>query len=303
MARTALITSDVCLRHMTGTYHPETPGRLVAIQQAIEAAQLQLPTLDSPPATEADLLRVHTPEHIDRVKYHCRTGVRYPDPDTVMGPGSWEAALFAAGAGIAACKAVLAGTYDNVFCAVRPPGHHAESDRAMGFCLFNNVAVTARWLTEVAGLQRVAIVDWDVHHGNGTQHSFYFDPNVYYVSLHEFGNYPGTGLATDHGEYQNNLNIPMPAGSGPEAWLTALREQVVPALTAWAPEFLLVSAGYDAHLSDPLAAQVLDTATYGTMTRLLLPLAGGRMVALLEGGYDLDALGASVVETLNAMRE
>lgn len=303
MARTALIMNDVCLRHMTGTYHPETPARLIAIQRALDAAGLSLPILESPPASEADLLRNHTPEHIDRIKYHCRTGIRYPDQDTVMGPGSWEAALYAAGSGITACKAVLAGEYDNVFCAVRPPGHHAESDRAMGFCLFNNIAIAARWLTEVAGLERVAIVDWDVHHGNGTQHSFYENPTVYYMSMHEFPLYPGTGLPTEYGDHHTNLNIPIATGSGPAAWLDAFRDLILPPLTAWQPEFLLISAGFDAHHADPLASQVLDTETYGAMTRLLRPIAGGRMVAMLEGGYDLDALGDCVVETLRAMQE
>jgi acetoin utilization deacetylase AcuC-like enzyme len=302
MRRTALVYDDVCLRHHTGNFHPETAGRLPAILGALDAAGIALPRLSAPPATRDDLLRNHSAEHIDRVAAHCRTGLRYPDPDTVMGPGSWEAALYAAGAGIAACRAVLAGECDNAFCIVRPPGHHAEADQAMGFCLFNNVAVTARWLRAVAGRARVAIVDWDVHHGNGTQHSFYDDDSVYYVSLHEFPNYPGTGLADERGVGDTNLNFPLPPGTKPAVWIDRMRDNVVPALAEWNPDFLLISAGFDAHRSDPLASQLLDAAHFAEMTRLLAGLAGGRVVALLEGGYDLDALGESAVATITALQ-
>ena len=192
MANSAFIFSSVGYGHIVPEGHPERPERLRAIEDGFAKAELDPPRIDPDPATREDLLRVHTAEHIDLVERTCKEQLPYNDADTFMMPGSWEAALLGAGAAIDACRNVLDGTYDNVFSAMRPPGHHAEADRAMGFCLFHNVAVAARWLRDVKGLDRVAILDWDVHHGNGTQHSFYDDPTVYYISLHQYPHYPGT---------------------------------------------------------------------------------------------------------------
>jgi len=289
------------LAHDTGRGHPECAARLSAIAEVFERAGVSTSSRRISSAREADVARVHTREHIRAIKEYCKSGATYPDPDVVMGPGSWEAAMLAAGTAIAACKGVAAGEIRRAFCAVRPPGHHAEADRAMGFCLFNNVAVAARWLQAEAGVKRVAILDWDVHHGNGTQHSFYNDDTVLYVSLHQHPLYPGTGQAHERGKNNTNLNIPLPPGAGPEQWLEALGKKAVPVLEAFAPDFLLISCGFDAHRSDPLAHQRLETETFAEMTRAVVHLAGGRIVSLLEGGYHLEALGASALAHFKAL--
>jgi len=216
MAKTAFIFSETSYEHTVPAGHPERPERLTAIREGFEQAGLNPPRIESKSASRADLLRVHTADHIDTVEKTCAGTLPYDDADTFMCPGSWDAALHGAGSSIEACKAVMDGAYDNVFVATRPPGHHAEADRAMGFCLFNNVAVAARWLREEAGLDRVAILDWDVHHGNGTQHSFYDDATIFYASLHQFPHYPGTGLAKERGKNNTTLNIPMPPGTSAE---------------------------------------------------------------------------------------
>ena len=198
MAKTAIVYHKEMLKHDTGFGHPERSVRLTAILEAFEKAGLDPPRVAVTPAAIDDLTRVHSKRHIVGIERLCAAPGSFADPDTPMGPGSWEAAMLAAGGAIAACKAVLDGTYDNVFCVIRPPGHHAERDWAKGFCLFNNVAIAAQWLRAVAGVKRVAVFDWDVHHGNGTQHAFYEDKTVYYASIHEFPLYPGTGR-TDAG--------------------------------------------------------------------------------------------------------
>ncbi len=303
MSRAALVYSEVGLAHQTPEGHPECAARLTAIRHAFEAARLDPPSIAPAPANRSDLLRIHTEEHIETIRGACLSAGPYEDPDTYMVPASWDAALLAAGGAIEACKAVLSGAADNVFCAMRPPGHHAEADRAMGFCLFNNVAIAARWLQAEAGLKRVAILDWDVHHGNGTQHSFYDDPSVYYVSLHQFPHYPGTGRAEERGAHQTTLNILMAAGTPAEAWLEAIENRVVPELELFDPDFLLISCGFDAHVLDPLADQNLRTEDYARMTRMVKHLAAGRIVSLLEGGYHLRALGESAVAHFRALQE
>lgn len=291
MARTGLAYSEECLLHRAGVRHPERPERLTALISALEAAGLDLMRVDAAPAARADLLRVHTGEHIDAIQRTCGTGAYYPDPDTGMVEASWDAALMAAGAAIAGCRAVLNGEVDNVFCAVRPPGHHAERDRAMGFCLFNNVAVAARWLQAEGGLKRVAIIDWDVHHGNGTQQAFFDDSTVFYASLHQHPHFPGTGRPEERGAGNTNLNIQIARGAPAARWMEAMLEEVVPAVEAFAPDFLLLSAGFDAHWNDPLSIQELTAAHYAELTRLVRGLANGRVVSVLEGGYDLKGLG------------
>ena len=294
MAGTGLVYREECLLHDAGPGHPERPDRLRTVIGALREADLPLVKIPCAPANREDLLRVHTEEHVATIERTCASGASYPDPDTSMAAESWDAALLAAGAGIAACDAVLEGRAANAFCAVRPPGHHAERDRAMGFCLFNNVAVAARWLQREKKVERVAILDWDVHHGNGTQHAFYEDPSIYYASIHQHPLYPGTGRADERGASNTNLNVPVAPGCDPGEWLNALDDKILPEFARFKPQFLLISAGFDAHRSDPLAAQKLEAHHYAAMTRRVLPVAGGRIVSLLEGGYDLEALGASV---------
>lgn len=303
MAKTGLVFSDAGYRHTMPHGHPECPARLEAIENAFEAVALAPPRIAPCSATRDDLRRVHTDEHIDTIHGTCMTEGFYDDPDTYMVEGSWDAALLAAGGAISACEAVLNGEVDNAFSAMRPPGHHAESDHAMGFCLFNNVAVAARWLQAEAGLERVAILDWDVHHGNGTQHSFYDDPSVYYVSLHQFPHYPGTGRAEERGANNTNLNLPMPAGTPAQIWIESIEVRVVPELERFDPEFLLISCGFDAHILDPLADQNLQSKDFAEMTHLVKHLAGGKIVSLLEGGYNLRALGESAVYHFLALQQ
>jgi len=303
MARTGLIYCEEAIRHDTGHFHPESPARLTAIMHAFKKAGLNPPRLDVTRASREDLLRVHTGEHIDNIEHTCATGVPYRDPDTRMGQGSWDAALLAAGAGISGCKAVLEKRIDSVFSAMRPPGHHAEREWAMGFCLFNNIAIAARWLRDEADVARVAILDWDVHHGNGTQHTFYDDDTVYYASLHQHPHYPGSGYPQERGKNNTNLNVQMPPGCSAGQWLTALDSQILPEFERFAPEFLLISSGFDAHRLDPLGRQLLEAETYAEMTRRIKGLAGGRIVSFLEGGYHLEALGESAVAHFKALQE
>lgn len=294
MARTAFFQCDEALRHDTGAGHPESKARMIAIQHAMEAAGLQPDQLiEKKPARLEDLARCHSQDHIGLVQRYCMSGEPFPDPDVVMGPGSWDAATLAAGGVIEAAKSVLNGDCDNAFCAVRPPGHHAERNRVMGFCLFNNVAIAARWLRAEGGVKRVAILDWDVHHGNGTQEITYDDDTIFYCSLHEYPHYPGTGHPSERGRKNTNLNVCMHVDCGPDAWMAALEEDVLPALEAFDPAFLLISCGFDAHRLDPLANQRLESETYKDMTRLVKHVADGRLVSVLEGGYNLQALGES----------
>ncbi len=303
MANSALIFSEAGLKHTVPKGHPERPERLTAIQQGFDKANLNPSRIEPVPATREDLLRVHTEAHIDLIEQTCAREAPYDDPDTYMVQGSWDAALLGAGGAVEACKHVLDGEYKNVFSAMRPPGHHAEADRAMGFCLFNNVAVAAKWLREVAGLKRVAILDWDVHHGNGTQHSFYDDPTIFYISLHQFPHYPGTGRAEERGAGNANLNFPMPPDSPADDWLDTVKNKAVPELEAFAPDFLLISCGFDAHKLDPLSQQNLETEHYADMTRMVKHIADGKIVSLLEGGYSLQALSESSVAHFNALNE
>ena len=303
MRRTGFLFAQEGLHHDTGPRHPECPARLTAIQNAFNKAQIEPPPIQSTKASTEDLLRVHSQEHIDTIRHTCKTNAPYSDPDTTMVPASWDAALLAAGGAIAACSAVLDNQFDNAFCATRPPGHHAEHDRAMGFCLFNNVAIAAYWLRNIAGLKRIAILDWDVHHGNGTQHTTYNDPSIYYISLHQFPHYPGTGRAEERGEANTNLNIPFPPNTPAEAWLDAIDKTVLPELETFDPDFLLISCGFDAHRLDPLSNQNLEASDYARLTRMTKNVANGRRVSILEGGYNLEALGESALAHFTALQE
>jgi acetoin utilization deacetylase AcuC-like enzyme len=306
--RVALYDDPVFREHDCGPGHPERPQRLDALRRGLSEDGLEgeLQLLRPRQATTAELLRVHTESHVALVASTRGRSFSF-DPDTHAGPRSYEAALHAAGAAVDAVDQVLDGTLDRAFCAVRPPGHHAEADRAMGFCLFNNVAVAAAQAL-ARGLTRVAIVDWDVHHGNGTQAIFYDDPRVLYVSSHEYPFYPGTGALSETGEGAGagfTVNLPFPAGMGDEEYARVYREIVLPIGKSFDPELLLVSVGFDPYRGDPLAGMRVTERGFAELAAVCLALAAGaargRTVFVLEGGYDLDGIarsGAAVVGQL-----
>lgn len=300
------------LGHDAGPGHPERPERLAVILKHLQATDLwkDLRLIEPQPAERAILELVHPQAYIDRINQACRNGPTALDPDTVVSSGSWDAALRAVGAVTQAIDGVVSGRLQSAFCAVRPPGHHALAERAMGFCLFNNVAVGARYAQARHQLERVLIVDWDVHHGNGTQAIFYEDPTVYYFSTHQFPFYPGTGARHEQGTgvgRLSTLNVPLPAGSGDRELLAAFREALHPKALAFRPDLILISAGFDAHRDDPLAGLTVTERGYGELTRLVRAIAdtccGGRLVSVLEGGYNLRALGVSVEAHLRALLE
>ncbi len=306
-APTAFVLDDAYLAHDTGPAHPERPDRLRAIAQALAAAGLdrtRILRLDPRPATTAELTLVHAPGYVALVERECRTPMprQLSTGDTVIGPGTDRIARLAAGGVLEACDAVLGGRARNAFCAVRPPGHHALPDAGMGFCVFDNVAVAARWLQRERGLARVLVADFDYHHGNGTEDAFYADPSVFVFSCHDRWAYPGTGLPERRGVGAGegfNLNVHMPPGADDALLLRVHERDLVPVARRFRPDFLLVSAGFDGHVKDPLGNLAYTEEGFARVARLLKELAGelcgGRAVAVLEGGYDLDALGASVV--------
>ena len=293
---TLLYTHPACLDHRPGSNHPETPARVSAVLDALSGPGFaDLARREAPLAALEDIARVHDRDYVDAVLAAVpNNGRAFLDPDTALSPGSGEAALRAAGALIAAVEAVIAGEAANAFCAVRPPGHHAEQGRAMGFCLFNNVAIGALFARERGGCRRVAVVDFDVHHGNGTQATFAADPELFFASTHQWPFYPGTGGADEIG-LGNLVNVPLAAGAGSAEFRGAMRERILPALDRFAPDFLLISAGFDAHADDPLGGLRLADADYAWVTEELCGVAQrhgrGRVVATLEGGYDMAALG------------
>jgi len=296
---TLLFTHDACMDHDAGFSHPERPDRLRAALAALDVeAFAAVERREAPRAGRDQIERVHDAAYVRHILGSVPASGHYSlDPDTALSPGSGEAALRAAGALCAAVDAVVGGEARNAFCAVRPPGHHAEAARAMGFCLFNNVAIGARHARAGHGLERVAMVDFDVHHGNGTQSAFERDGNFFFASSHQSPCYPGTGSEAETG-VGNIVNAELPPGSGSEAFRYAFAERILPALDGFAPDMILISAGFDAHASDPLAQLNLTEGDFARATREILAVAGkhcdGRVVSTLEGGYDLDALGASV---------
>jgi acetoin utilization deacetylase AcuC-like enzyme len=301
-----LYTHPAMADHRPGLGHPESPERLAAVVDALTDADLDLSWRDAPEAEIADLLRVHPEAFVDRVlAAGPASGVRALDADTLLSPGSVRAARLSAGAVVAAVEAVIAGEAERAFCAVRPPGHHAEPDRAMGFCLFSNVAVAAR-AAQAKGLGRIAVVDFDVHHGNGTQAVFEHDATLFLASIHQSPLYPGTGDESETG-VGNIANAPVPPHSPRELWRRRFEERLMPALDAFAPDLILISAGFDAHRRDPLAHQSLEEADYAWATRAIVEVArktcGGRVVSTLEGGYDLEALGRSASAHARALGE
>jgi acetoin utilization deacetylase AcuC-like enzyme len=306
---TILFTHRDCLSHDPGAGHPERPARLASVLAALDQPGFAaLDRREAPLATVAQIARVHGPDYVAALLAaspalgHVRL-----DPDTVMSPGSADAALRAAGAVAAAVDAVMGGAARSAFCAVRPPGHHAEPDRAMGFCLFNSVAVGAAQAQAAHGVRRVAIVDFDVHHGNGSETMTAARPDWLYASSHQYPFYPGTGAARDRGPYGNIVNAPLPQGAGGAAFRAAFADRLLPAIDAFAPDLVLISAGFDAHRRDPLAGLELDHEDFAWVTTALAELArrhcAGRIVSTLEGGYDLTALAASAAAHVAALME
>jgi acetoin utilization deacetylase AcuC-like enzyme len=313
MRRTGYVYDDRYLLHDPGSWHPERPDRLKAIQARLKDSGILelLIQLKPYPAPLAWVERLHDPDYIRRFQDTCQGGQQiFEVQDCGISPESYEIALLAAGGVMAAADTIMGDKADNAFCAVRPPGHHAERNRALGFCFFNNVALGAVYLLENFGLERVAIVDWDVHHGNGTQHLFEADPRVFYLSLHEDPQYcyPGTGYRREEGKGPGKgftLNLPFPPHRGDQEYLEALRNEGLPRLRQFAPQFVMISAGFDAHAKDPLAQMNLTRSGYREMTRLVLDLAqesaGGRLITALEGGYNLEVLKECVEDHLRIL--
>jgi acetoin utilization deacetylase AcuC-like enzyme len=306
---TAMFTDPRHAAHSDPT-HVERAERLAAVHQAVDAAGPWegLSALEPRPATDAQLATVHDPRLIAALKRACEQGGGRIDSDTYLTADSWEPATLAAGAAIMAAEMVVRGEARNAFALMRPPGHHATPRRSMGFCLLNNIALAARHATDTLGLERVAIVDYDVHHGNGTQDTFYADGRVLFCSIHSSMLYPGSGAVAEQGTgagQGTTLNIPLPHGVGDQGYHQVMDALVAPALRHFRPQLILVSAGYDAHWSDPIGSEVLSVAGYGALTQSLVALAGelcgGKIALVLEGGYNLQALGACVVASLDAL--
>jgi acetoin utilization deacetylase AcuC-like enzyme len=302
---TAFITHADCLRHDMGSYHPECPARLSAIEDQLIASGIgqYLAHHEAPRATKAQLERVHPRAYIEAIEAASpRRGIVHLDPDTAMSPGTWDAALRAAGAAVLATDLVVRGDAENAFCSVRPPGHHATRSRAMGFCLFNNVAVGVRHALEAHGLERVAVIDFDVHHGNGTEEIFEDDDRVLMASTFQHPFYPYSGTDSPA---RNMVNVPLAAGTGSAGFRAAVSERWLPALEAFKPQMIFFSAGFDAHVEDDMAMMRLVDADYGWVTEQVKGVAvrhaSGRIVSVLEGGYALSALGRSVVHHVRAL--
>jgi acetoin utilization deacetylase AcuC-like enzyme len=297
---TLVVSHPQCLEHETPRGHPERADRLRIITHVLEHERFSdLVRDEAPRATTEQLIRVHPAEFVEKLDASTpMMGFVQVDGDTTLSPGSFEAALRSAGGAVFAVDEVMARRASNAFVATRPPGHHAETATAMGFCLFNNAAVAARHARAVHGASRVAIMDFDVHHGNGTQDIFWSDPNVMYLSTHEMPLYPGTGAMRETGAYGQIVNAPLRAGDGGEQFREAFEALILPRLRAFSPDLVIISAGFDAHERDPLANLNLTEADFAWATRKLMEVAdetaGGRIVSLLEGGYDLEGLGRSV---------
>jgi acetoin utilization deacetylase AcuC-like enzyme len=306
---TLYLTHPAYLDHDTGAGHPERADRLRAIEKVLSHELFSALKREEPPQAGFDAIgRVHTRGYIEAVRNAVPAeDIVYLDGDTMMSPGSLRAALYAAGAGMRAVDAVMAGEVKTAFCAVRPPGHHAEPRHAMGFCLFNNIAIAALHARAVHGVERVAVVDFDVHHGNGTQSAFWSDKNLFFASTHQMPLYPGTGHPSETGIANNIVNVPLRPGDGGDAFRDALANRILPALSGFTPDLVLISAGFDAHHNDPLADIHLLEDDYAWATYRIAEIAqkfaGGRVISLLEGGYDLRALAQSVAVHVKALME
>jgi acetoin utilization deacetylase AcuC-like enzyme len=306
---TLLISHPACLEHNMGEGHPERPDRMRAIERALEAEAFQLLARDvAPLANDASIARVHPQAYIEAIREAApKQGRVALDGDTSMSPGTLEAALRAAGGAVFAVDEVMGGKARNAFVSTRPPGHHAEVATPMGFCFFNNAAIAARHAQQAHGAERVAIMDFDVHHGNGTQHIFWDDPTVLYASTHQMPHYPGTGAVGERGEHNQIVNAPLRAGDGGEAFREAMESTILPRLEAFAPDLVIISAGFDAHRRDPLGNLNLVETDFAWATRELMDIARShareRVVSVLEGGYDLEGLSRSVAAHVTALME
>jgi acetoin utilization deacetylase AcuC-like enzyme len=304
---TLLVTHPAGLDHLTPAGHPERPDRLRAIDQALEDARFQdLVREQAPAATLETIALCHPIHYIEEIRDATpKQGLVRLDADTTMSPGTFEAVLRAVGGAVMAADEVIAGRAANAFCAMRPPGHHAETVRPMGFCFFNSAAIVARHVQKRHGISRAAVVDFDVHHGNGTQEIFWSDPTVMYCSTHEMPLYPGSGALSERGVHGNIVNAPLRAGDAGAEFREAFETVILPRLAVFAPEFIVISAGFDAHMRDPLANLNLLEADFGWVTRKLMEVAdasaSGRIVSVLEGGYDLQGLARSAAAHVTAL--
>ncbi len=307
MSTTLLISHPACLLHLTPAGHPERPDRLRAVEAALEAEKFQmLARVEAPRAPLETIALCHPMDYIEALRDATPgEGIVHLDADTSMSPGSFEAALRAAGGAIHAVDEVVGKKAANAFVATRPPGHHAETARPMGFCFFDNAAIAARHAQNKHGIARAAIVDFDVHHGNGSQEIFWADKTVMYCSTHQMPLFPGTGAIGESGDYNTVVNAPLRPGDGPEKFRDAFDSRILPRLAEFQPELIIISAGFDAHYRDPLANINLEEADFAWATQKIMEIAdrhaGGRVVSLLEGGYDLQALGNSVAAHVNAL--
>ncbi|HEY1240577.1 MAG TPA: histone deacetylase [Bryobacteraceae bacterium] len=309
--KTALLADPICREHLVGRQHPERPERFDAVFQSLQKAGLveRLTRIESRTVTEEEMLLCHTREYLRTAQHDVAAGyASLSTGDTDVTAKSWEVACRTAGGVLNAVEAVLAGKARNAFCAVRPPGHHATPNRGMGFCLLNNVAIGARYAQKKHGLERVLIIDWDVHHGNGTQDIFYSDPTVFYFSTHQWPLYPGTGRADETGAGAakgTKMNFPFPAGSGRKEILGAIEHSLVPAAARFRPDLILISAGFDSRVGDLLGSFSLTDADFADMTRVVLEMAaqhaGGRVVSVLEGGYALPGLASAALAHVQAL--
>jgi acetoin utilization deacetylase AcuC-like enzyme len=308
---TLYLTHPAFKNHDTGPGHPERPDRMRAIDQVMGHELFDPLVREEAPKSDFEVLKlVHPAEYVEMVRKAAPSegdDLVYLDGDTVMSPGSMEAALRAVGAGLRAVDAVMTGEMKNAFCAVRPCGHHAEPRRAMGFCLFSNIAIVGKYAREKHGAERIAVIDFDVHHGNGTQAAYWDDKDLYFASTHQMPLYPGTGALGETGTANNIVNAPLRPGDGGEKFRQAFNERVLPSLRAFGPDIVLISAGFDAHRDDPLANLNLVEEDFGWATAKLLEIAeekaGGRVVSMLEGGYDLRGLAGSVAVHVKTMME
>jgi acetoin utilization deacetylase AcuC-like enzyme len=305
--RTGFVYHPDYMKHNPGEWHPETPDRLPAIINGIKNAQLweKLVHLDPVAAKIEHILYVHDKDYVEALQEFCKRGGGLLDTDTSVSSESFDVALLAVGGVIKAIDAVMSGEVDNAFAAVRPPGHHAFPDRGKGFCLFNNVAIGVRYLQKEYGLDRILVVDWDLHHGDGTHYFFYDDPSVFYFSIHQYPFYPGTGGAYETGKGKGvgyTLNVPVPFGTGVQEYLVTFQDKLKPTALRFNPEFIIISAGFDAHKNDPLSGISLTSEAYGQFTDVIQEIAHqtceGKIVSVLEGGYETQAISESVSEHL-----
>jgi acetoin utilization deacetylase AcuC-like enzyme len=304
---TLLLTHRASLDHLTPPGHPERPDRIRAIDQVLSESRFEKLVREEAPEGTLDLVRLcHDAHYVEELRRVAPDkGLIYLDGDTSMSPGTWEAVMRGVGGAVAATDAVMSGAADNAFVAMRPPGHHAETNKPMGFCFFDHAAIAARHAQRKYGIARAAVVDFDVHHGNGTQDIFWADPTMMYCSTHQMPLFPGTGASGERGEHDTIVNAPLAPNDGAAKFRAAFENVILPQLTKFAPELIIISAGFDAHRRDPLANINLDAEDFGWVTRKLMDVAhasaGGRVVSVLEGGYDLQGLKESVAAHVTAL--